>query len=848
MNATDLRRRSLSILTGVVAISFATASVAGDFFTDLSLPDPNHLDASRVQLESGGYSLTPLAQPQRAKLQARNTAMATEFARAVDVISPINVALLDMPTAQDVDFSKPASGLGVPRQLARLSITLEGAQYVLWVVAVNEDREGYRHVTAKVLNHENSYAQFTIGKDRRVVGTVVTPQRSYRITPADGDAQLVYRLTKNAATARRQLLPGPAIETQKRHVQAVTAAELQPDVVTLRQRGDKLHVRGGKLGSFDARAASADNLRQVIERLGPLSNAASYGEFSITEQTRNRLRFVQLIKGVPVVARNEITLDAAGRVVDVRLSVVDPARAPTSPAIARERAMQVASRAYAAHIGAVGADVELEERPGLHYMVTVQGQPLKLQYRYAVRTSGRTGDFVTVDAIGEEVAISSALVGYWGDGFDQDVYTTTSGAPDEGEAAGTCMVHQDAQEPPFGFGIFGPCFTIDLWRTVGVLNEVDENMKNAQYTISPMPPPCCDDLGDPRPGRRRSLDVVLNTTSYPADRGPAVYHGGTYSILMRPYSGTGVNTAMNADSISHEMYHHVQDRRGYLAPETDKFGTAVREGMADAFAAANGLISAAQVASGAMDTLLAGDPWIVGDGYGGTTSGIRDIPNTLNFDHVQTHVIAGIPGWQHEAGRGISAFFRRLYEKNVMGSPTASKEYRFFRFMTDTAAELEDWDNDQLDWPDLYEAIIKAAGNDTALKNAVNQVWIEMGGAVQSGVGSGPPAPPGTPGGSGVAPAPLFVDGFFVGCNMQLHVTLHSVSWQSVPNASSYLPALNWSGIYRTYGLIPAPQTSATAYSNFNTDARIASCNGSGCSGLSVDNYVMIHSTSCSGF
>jgi hypothetical protein len=211
-------------------------------------------------------------------------------------------------------------------------------------------------------------------------------------------------------------------------------------------------------------------------------------------------------------------------------------------------------------------------------------------------------------------------------------------------------------------------------------------------------------------------------------------------------------------------------------------------------------------------------------------------------------LISGIPGSEHDAGRGIAALFRRIYEKNAMTGSALTKEYRFFRFMTDAAAELEDWDNNQLDWSDLYIAVITAAKNETALKNAVNQVWVEMGGAIQTGVGSGPPAPPGTPGGSGVAPAPLFVDGFFVGCNFQLHVTLHSVSWQSVSTASSYLPALNWGGIYRTYGLISAPQTSATAYSNFNTDARIASCNGSGCSGLSADNYVMNHSTSCSGF
>lgn len=191
--------------------------------------------------------------------------------------------------------------------------------------------------------------------------------------------------------------------------QSIVAAQLQPQALTVRQQGDRLDIHGGKLGYFEAQAPFAENLRKLIERLGPLSNASKYGEFTVTEQTTGRVRFQQIIRGVPVIARNEVQVDAQGQVQEVRLSVVDPARAPRAQPIAKQRAMQIAARAYQVESGKVDAEVELDDFPGLHYEPTARGQPLKLRYRFTARIPGAARDFVTVDAITEAVEITSAV-------------------------------------------------------------------------------------------------------------------------------------------------------------------------------------------------------------------------------------------------------------------------------------------------------------------------------------------------------------------------------------------------------------------------------------------------------
>lgn len=192
--------------------------------------------------------------------------------------------------------------------------------------------------------------------------------------------------------------------------QAARLAELQPESVQIGRGNDKVAIRGGDLGRFDADVAAVENLRRLIAHLGLLHDAARSAEFSVIEQRPTFLKFVQLIGGVPVSGRIEVDLHPDGRVREARLSVVDPARAPKAQPIERARAMQIASRAYAAEAGVAEADVQLEDQPGLTYKPAPRGEPLKLHYLFAAWTTGRGSDYVTVDALSGAVDVEPAAI------------------------------------------------------------------------------------------------------------------------------------------------------------------------------------------------------------------------------------------------------------------------------------------------------------------------------------------------------------------------------------------------------------------------------------------------------
>jgi hypothetical protein len=205
------------------------------------------------------------------------------------------------------------------------------------------------------------------------------------------------------------LLAAGEVHAQHSEAQAARIAELQPDSVMINRNSDKVYIRGGHLGRFGAGVSPEENLRNLIGRLGLLHEAARSAQFSVAEQMPRFVRFVQLIGGVPVSGRVEVDLDADGRILEARLSVVDPARAPKAQALSRERALQIAALACAAKAGVTAAEVSLEDFPGLHYQPTAQGEPLKLQYGFAAR-AGNEADTVTVDALTGAVTMTSTYI------------------------------------------------------------------------------------------------------------------------------------------------------------------------------------------------------------------------------------------------------------------------------------------------------------------------------------------------------------------------------------------------------------------------------------------------------
>ena len=192
--------------------------------------------------------------------------------------------------------------------------------------------------------------------------------------------------------------------------QAARLVQLQPDSVTISRDSNTVYINGGNLGRFDARASAEENLRALIEHLGLLSEVAKHAEFTVTRQEPTFVDFSQVIGGVPVWARNEIDLGPDGRVLGARLSIVDPALAPKAQPIARARATQIASHAYAAQTDVASTAVDLHDDPGLQYRPVARGEPLKVQYRFVARAAGTEGAFVTVDAITGAVKMVSVVV------------------------------------------------------------------------------------------------------------------------------------------------------------------------------------------------------------------------------------------------------------------------------------------------------------------------------------------------------------------------------------------------------------------------------------------------------
>lgn len=194
---------------------------------------------------------------------------------------------------------------------------------------------------------------------------------------------------------------------------SLNAAPMHDDLtqqVVRRQNGDILYVRGGDIGRFDAAAPLEENLRRLFEKLGTLSNATKPDEFVITEQTSGFVGFKQLIGGVPVDARNEVSFGPDAAIIEIWLSVVSATRAPRGSPISKARAMQLASSAYAEHYAQPKAEVELSDNPGLRYRTTPREQPLILEYRFAATGYGLESAFVTVNALDETVTVTSATL------------------------------------------------------------------------------------------------------------------------------------------------------------------------------------------------------------------------------------------------------------------------------------------------------------------------------------------------------------------------------------------------------------------------------------------------------
>lgn len=376
----------------------------------MHLPDPRAPSVrANIPLDAG-KRMTPLSTNGAAMRNGQLDRAPGNPAQLIDTIR-IQPWLLAMPTEEEVDLSRSAAGTGVPRQFAHLSLQIADQNLVLWIFGVTQDKN-LRHVSAAITNIPESSALFTVTEDERVFGTIITPNQSYRVLPISSTEQAIYRLQGrvNGKPARDEAVPLSQLtkqhqEVQRRHLQALKIAEMQFEFVHFRQDGNTFSSRGGRLGRFTPETATSEDVTKLLSKVGALTNVEQLGKFHIVDRGKHHVRFEQLINGIPVAQRNEITTTPDGSVNEIRLLLTDPARAPTGAPIPKAEAMFFGTKAYAA---GAAEDVEFTSEPKLIYEATPESVELLLVYKFTVRRPNRHHSIVRVNAITGEAKIEDA--------------------------------------------------------------------------------------------------------------------------------------------------------------------------------------------------------------------------------------------------------------------------------------------------------------------------------------------------------------------------------------------------------------------------------------------------------
>jgi hypothetical protein len=511
--------------------------------TVLHLPDPASAAAGAVIPDDASQRHTLLSKSwSAARSDAARGLAGGNSAQLLGTVQ-IKPWLLSMPTEQDVDLSRPAMGTGVPRQFAALSLQIGDQELSLWVVDVTQDA-ALRHVSAVVTSMPDSAALFTVTSDGRVFGTVTTPTVAYRILPITATEQAVYRLARradgrsaqDAAVTFARITPQDQA-VQRRHLQAAKVAELQFEFVDFRPDGNTFASRGGRLGRFTAKTASSEDVAKLLAKAGALTNADKFGQFRIVERGEHQVEFVQLINGIAVAARNQITTTPAGEVDEVRLFLTDPARAPDGQPMPQAEAMSRAARAYAA---GAAAEVEFTSEPRLFYRRTAASEPLELLYEFTLRRPNAPHSIVRINALTGEVTIRDASLGV--DEFGFGVYIADSGAPHTGTDPGARFLTGEGGQSSCTIQNPAPCITTETILLTQIFTDVRRAWKLATDTTDPNL--CCERLGTKATGKLQFIYDTAGASSI------AEYNTTYETILFQKPPANGTSAARNTDAVT----------------------------------------------------------------------------------------------------------------------------------------------------------------------------------------------------------------------------------------------------------------------------------------------------------
>lgn len=735
----------------------------------------------------------------------------------------IDPFLLTRPVDVQIAPGKPLIVFGVPADMARLDLDLDGKRFQLYYSQeANDGALGYRHVTMRVLNDEASYARFSIeNSSGDMYGTLHTPDATYVFEQGGvrGEA-VVYRYEVRRRSAvldnQQDAIVGKSA-LARRHHQLEALEAIQPQHAWSNSRGT--YLLGGDLGTISD--ISVASFVQATRRLSSLTQVTGRESFALIDVRRHldgsRLAtFRQLKDGVAIDAASEMVVDSSGKILRLSTSIVPADTRATKALISPSDARHKVRAEWEARHGRKLSGLKPTSAVELRLQWNSAMDALVPIYALTFESAGEAETFFArVDAISGQVELVDLIfnVNYVA---CKDATPATQTPPWSLDCASLARSLPGYANPPKSLYCTNPstpnqsanCYVTDTKNPYEVLSEVQTIVPGAIATNAPGTPACCSEM-----------DVTIVQNSKLPNLSTSRTSGMT--IMMPP------SDSSSAEILAHEMGHvYVNVYNDYLEVETNVFAASVREGTAYVFAELLGAISGRSDRYGAQ--------WVYGDGQyyaGGQKS--ASSPQYQHWQDITTQ--AG----GHDGGQVIFRFFRRLQE--VAGI----NNQRLLGVLIGTMAAIRDAEGNGIDAGDFRRAVLSTIKSDeSALRNAVATVYAELYRADASSP-YGPPLPPGDPGPIGAPPITPSVLGSFSHCGTQngIGVSVYATSWTATPNTDRYLGWVkaNSEPAFRFSIEVPSGVTQAWLLTNVPAEGRISSCNSFGCSGLSLSRVAVTH-------
>jgi hypothetical protein len=309
----------------------------------------------------------------------------------------IHPLLLTKPSEARLDPSHPSVGIGLPQELARFSLEIQGVAYDLaFLSEAHDEKYQLRHVTMAVLNQPDSYARFTVDDVKaQVYGTIQSPTGVYRLvqTPGSQD-QWVFRLspkTTPAAALTPHSADTPVAGTlARRHQEVEVVAELQPAPgypIVLSDEDRFTQIRGGNLGTMRSRTPAA--FVTAMRRLAAISRVTGKEIFRVRRVDEAadgvQVRYEQMIGGIPVDGDSVVTLDSAGKITGIEIRVIPWNANTVQPKLSEKAALQKSIACWADTYRATANNVEVIEPGKLYYASRDPQRGLTLIYEFKFR-------------------------------------------------------------------------------------------------------------------------------------------------------------------------------------------------------------------------------------------------------------------------------------------------------------------------------------------------------------------------------------------------------------------------------------------------------------------------------